>query len=511
MSKSWGLVFLILAAGWLQAVAIAQEAAPRAAPAVPPAVGQGGELFKKHFIAGVPIAPGGDGLGPTFNHVSCAACHRQGGLGGAGPVDVNAAMLSAQPMKSVSAPQQDDYRQALRRTHAGFIGSDGQVVTNVILHRFGASEKYAALREKLVGTALPVRPTADERREIQQTLARGPVQPAAGAKSLGLVVTQRNTTALFGAGLIDQIPDAVLHGLAAVQSNHPEISGRVPPIKITRAGRFGWRGQTERLHDFVLGACANELGLEVPGTSQPVDPLRPKYKAPGLDLTVQQCLSLTAYVAALPQPRNQPPVSAEKRRLVEQGYKAFHGVGCSACHVEDVGPIKGMFSDLLLHDLGPGLADPVLAQPTMRQTEQMLINSEARYQQEGRMISDDIQVQQVTVPYYGGTSTQTVDNGTTFATDSGLTTVVPSPKDKKLCVLTRYEPVKSSMAQEWRTPPLWGLADSAPYLHDGRAESVLEAIVQHGGEAEPCMQRFLALSTAERLAMLEFLSCLRAP
>jgi CxxC motif-containing protein (DUF1111 family) len=509
-TNSWTLKLLILSAALFPlAAAIAQEAAQRPA-AADPAVSKGGELFQKQFKAGVPIAPGGDGLGPNFNHVSCAACHRQGGLGGAGPVDVNAAMLSAQPLKSLSAPQRDDYAQALKRTHAAFIGPDGQIAS-VILHRFGASEKYDALREKLAGPAIPVRPTALERRDIQQTLARGPVQPAAGAKSLGLVVTQRNTTALFGDGLIDKIPDAVLHGLAAVQSNHPEVSGRVAPIKISRAGRFGWRGQTERLHDFVLGACANELGLEVPGTSQPIDPLRPKYKAPGLDLTVQQCLSLTSYVASLPQPRFLPPTNPEKRRLAEQGYKAFHGVGCSVCHVEDVGPIKGMFSDLLLHDLGPGLADPVLAQPTMRQTDQLLINSEARYQQEGRMISDDIQVQQVTNPYYGGTSIQTVDNGTTYATDSGLTTVVPSPKDKKVCILTRYEPVKTSLAQEWRTPPLWGLADSAPYLHDGRAESVLEAIVQHGGEAEACLQRFLALPTAERLAMLEFLACLRAP
>src|SRR5206468_8304413 len=41
-----------------------------------------------------------------------------------------------------------------------------------------------------------------------------------------------------------------------------DVSGRVPPIGPDKVGRFGWRGQQEHLHDFVLGACANELGLE---------------------------------------------------------------------------------------------------------------------------------------------------------------------------------------------------------------------------------------------------------
>ena len=54
----------------------------------------GRELFERQFEATNPADTGGDGLGPVFNHVSCAACHKQGGLGGAGPVDVNAAMLS---------------------------------------------------------------------------------------------------------------------------------------------------------------------------------------------------------------------------------------------------------------------------------------------------------------------------------------------------------------------------------------------------------------------------------
>ena len=65
--------------------------------------------------------------------------------------------------------------------------------------------------------------------------------------------------------------------------------------------------------------------------------------------------------------------------------------------------------------------------------------------------------------------------------------------------------------QEWRTPPLWGLRDSAPYLHDGRAQTVLEAIALHDGEAAGTRDRFLQLSLADRQAVLAFLDTFVAP
>jgi len=65
--------------------------------------------------------------------------------------------------------------------------------------------------------------------------------------------------------------------------------------------------------------------------------------------------------------------------------------------------------------------------------------------------------------------------------------------------------------QEWRTPPLWGLGltrrvlGEELYLHDGRARSLEEAILWHGGEAEGAKRRFLALSKEDREALLDFL------
>ena len=68
--------------------------------------------------------------------------------------------------------------------------------------------------------------------------------------------------------------------------------------------------------------------------------------------------------------------------------------------------------------------------------------------------------------------------------------------------------------RDWRTPPLWGLGlvgkfgDGANYLHDGRARTLTEAILWHGGEAQPASQAFRAISGPERAALLAFLSSL---
>jgi cytochrome c peroxidase len=71
--------------------------------------------------------------------------------------------------------------------------------------------------------------------------------------------------------------------------------------------------------------------------------------------------------------------------------------------------------------------------------------------------------------------------------------------------------VPTNLQQEWRTPPLWGVRDSAPYLHDGRAGTLVEAIAWHGGQGTPSANAFLNLETEKRLEVLEFLRTLRAP
>ena len=66
----------------------------------------------------------------------------------------------------------------------------------------------------------------------------------------------------------------------------------------------------------------------------------------------------------------------------------------------------------------------------------------------------------------------------------------------------------SANVREFRTAPLWGLRLSAPYLHDGRADTIADAIVGHAGEADATRARFLDLSDADRAALVTFLETL---
>ena len=68
-----------------------------------------------------------------------------------------------------------------------------------------------------------------------------------------------------------------------------------------------------------------------------------------------------------------------------------------------------------------------------------------------------------------------------------------------------------SNTREWRTPPLWGVRDSAPYLHDGRAPDLATAIMLHGGEATVSVKRFSALGPEGQGLLLAFLNTLTAP
>ena len=89
--------------------------------------------------------------------------------------------------------------------------------------------------------------------------------------------SQRNPTSLFGAGLIDSIAESDIEAAAKVKyPGFPQIAGRVSRLKDKRIGRFGWKSQTASLSDFVLTACAVELGLEVPAHHQAGSPQQPE-------------------------------------------------------------------------------------------------------------------------------------------------------------------------------------------------------------------------------------------
>jgi CxxC motif-containing protein (DUF1111 family) len=280
-----------------------------------------------------------------------------------------------------------------------------------------------------------------------------------------LIHTQRNPAPLFGVGLIDAVPDKVLQ-LAAWQGDprFPEVKGRVCRLADGRIGRFGWKAEQATLDDFVLTACAVELGLEVPGRHQGVKPEGPDYRAPGLDLTKRECDALAAFVRDLPAPSENQPTTASEAQAIRLGQATFDRIGCAACHRPVLGRITGIYSDLMLHDTGDSLSsDGAYASQFPDSADDPRSRADASFPS-GRDA------------FAGGPPS-------------------PTPASRR----------------EWRTPPLWGVRDSGPYLHDGRAETLEQAIALHGGEALNTKSRYFRLTPGERTFVQSFLKSLVAP
>src|SRR5205823_12492819 len=123
-----------------------------------------------------------------------------------------------------------------------------------------------------------------------------------------------------------------------------------------------------------------------------------------------------------------------------------------------------------------------------------------------RRLPDDQRSQPEPQPpatYYGGSSFQDL-------AVTGPRPAIVEAKDR-YGVRNLYSVEKTNFESEWRTPPLWGVADSAPYLHDGRAATLVEAIHWHGGQGSRAAQRFGKLGQGEQVQLMSFLKTLRAP
>jgi CxxC motif-containing protein (DUF1111 family) len=385
---------------------------------------EGKFLFEKQWEPGASSPNGGDGLGPLYNETSCVGCHHLGGPGGGGEAARDVLLLTAVPGPSPSSGEKKVFQGALSDLHPGFRDR-----ATIVLHRHATSPELAHRLSEIESFV-----------EVQ-----------VHDKLLSLRQARRNAPALFGAGLIDAIPEKVLRQAEkSTFPGFPEIHGRVSELPDGRQGRFGWKAQTAALGEFVRDACSNELGLEVPGHHQAS--LAPAAVAalaePIRDMSDAQCDQLTLFVGRLAPPVRRSP---DDRRVPPWGFMVFQSTGCATCHLPDLGNVNGLFSDLLLHDMGEASSD--------------------------------------SATYYGA----------------------PIAPGRVGDLASRKGPARPSgtaSATEWRTAPLWGVADSAPYLHDGRAGTLDDAIRRHGGEAEKTASRYARLASSDRKALLSFLSSL---
>lgn len=448
----------------------------------------GKQIFTHVWKPGDSKSPRGDGLGPLFNGRSCFECHHQGGIGGGGDLKQNVDLVST----NSTTPKA---RQQLISVHPGFVGTNGQVRNSIVLHRFSLDQAYSQFRSKMLVFDGAVAHTAKDVKDLERAIAVQPIQPVKFNSRVGAIRSQRNPTAIFGAGLIDQITDNQLAG-ESIQVQSGLVSGRVSVLSMVpqKFGRFGWRAQTSTLREFVIGACATELGLESSSQSQSADPRNPHYRAPGVDITDREIDALVQFVVDLPRPVQVLPTDPVSLERVERGHEVFTEVGCTDCHVRTRVGIEGIYSDLLLHDMGKGLADPVGAPSTRRlrfgpgTVERGVVLSKTVANLELLNGLSRPAGSMVGISYYEG--------GTTGQNGAGR---------------GGQRVTTSNRLQEWRTPPLWGVEASSPYMHDGRAKTLIEAIVVHGGEAQDSVHEFMSLPQQDQLKLIEFLKTLKAP
>jgi mono/diheme cytochrome c family protein len=164
-------------------------------------------------------------------------------------------------------------------------------------------------------------PLVDEALQEMRRLQQEARQDLSGSSNRGRVIllrSQRNTSALFGAGVIDAIPDEVIEAAAKMKhEDFPRVSGRVHRLPDNRIGKFGWKAQKSTLRDFTLAACANELGLDVPGHAQPAVPYEAHEKPKGHDMTGKEADALVAFVRSLPAPIEETPADKQVAKLIE--------------------------------------------------------------------------------------------------------------------------------------------------------------------------------------------------
>ena len=215
-------------------------------------------------------------------------------------------------------------------------------------------------------------------------------------------------------------------------------------------GRFGFKAQANFLEAFLRGAYNNQMGITTDpfqGSdglvsaammqigAGPDDPTSDMDGVADPEISVEDLgdvVIFSKFVA--PTPRG---TMGSEEML---GETFFFQMSCNKCHIPEmqssVGPVNA-YTDLLLHDMGPELADGI---------------SQGMPQ---------------------------------FSTISPLLT-----------------------SNEFRTQPLWGVRHHGPWLHDGRADSISDAILMHGGEGQASRDAFDLLSPSEQEAVIRFLEAL---
>jgi len=300
------------------------------------------------------VAPAGsadrDGLGPTFNALSCKACHLRNGRG-APPADGAPLTTSLLRVSTPDGAPHPVYGDQIQPRAVPGVPAEGEVRLRytTIPGAFTDGTPYELLR-----------PT------VELALALGDPGP--------LAHSVRVAPATIGGGFLEAIPDAAITAREDPDDADADgISGRarrLPGPGGAALGRFGWKAGQPTVDAQNAAALLGDLGItsaahpaENCPAPQPACAAAPTGGSPELD--APRVAALRAFVVGTSVPGRRDADAFAVRR----GKRLFHDLGCAACHVprwetaatSDFPGIAGQviwpYTDLLLHDLGDDLAD----------------------------------------------------------------------------------------------------------------------------------------------------------
>ncbi|UWR77185.1 thiol oxidoreductase [Phaeobacter inhibens] len=412
----------------------------------------GNGLFKKIWVFSPASTLASDGLGPLYNARSCQRCHLKDGRGHVpdGPDYASTTMFLR---VSVPGPVPDQM-QAI----ADYIGTAPEPTYGGQMQDFsapGIAPEYrlgVTYSEDTIALAGGETATLQRPEYSANNLGYGPLHPDA-------MLSPRVAPSMIGLGLLEAIPAAdILAGADEDDRDGDGISGRanlVWSVEHNRImlGRFGYKAGQPTVHEQSAAAFSGDIGISTPlfpahsgdcTTAQTScrnaphggDDIREtEIDQPNMDL-------VTFYSRNLGVPARRTPDDP----AVLRGKAQFYSAGCTSCHTPkfvtnrlEAQPAQSFqliwpYSDLLLHDMGEGLAD--------------------------------------------------------------------------------HRPEARATGREWRTAPLWGVGlvqqvnPRAGFLHDGRARTLLEAILWHGGEAQSARDTVVGLAPKDRADLIRFLESL---
>lgn len=323
----------------------------------------GNSLFNRNWVTAPSSTTGLDGLGPTFNAASCSSCHFLDGRGR--PPEDGAALESM--LVRLSVPGTDAHGGPAPEPVYG-----GQLNPRAILGVPGEGEATLAWDE-LPGQYDDGTPyTLRRPRLVFADLAFGPLDPA-------VMTSARVAPGVAGLGLLEGIADAdLLAGEDPDDRDGDGISGRANRVwDVARGamaiGRFGWKAGQPGVRQQSAGAFLGDIGIT--SSLFPAQNCPPAQAAcaaapggdggDGVEVTDDKLDDVTYYGQTLAAPGRRRVREPE----VLEGKARFTAAGCASCHTpawtvaelavapELVGATIRPYTDLLLHDLGEGLAD----------------------------------------------------------------------------------------------------------------------------------------------------------